>query len=277
MEYTTNDLAKILDVSTNTIRRFGEKGYLEASRDENNGYRQFAHSDVERLMYVEKYRKLGFGHGDIAEILQSDRKDTLQRFQGRMDELDAQIAHLTAMRHLLKDDLALIKRVDEYGPDMIEMDCSPMHYVLYQKRGKLCTGGRQGEAFHRFMSTCPEMEYIYLFEKADVEAGNFVWSEGVAANQLITGKYNVNVDAPVESYERHPSVLRFIRLPLNFMDEEHISRKDLKKVLFDDFFDYIRERDYALAGDVIGLKICYSREQDREWQYVLMHFPVDKV
>ena len=38
MEYTTNDLSRILDVSTNTIRSFGEKGHLRVSRDEENGY-----------------------------------------------------------------------------------------------------------------------------------------------------------------------------------------------------------------------------------------------
>lgn len=141
MEYTTNDLSKILDVSTNTIRRFGEKGHLRVSRDEENGYRKFNHSDVEKLMYVGKYRKVGIGHKEIAEILQQDIGTTLRMMQERKDELDAQIAQYKALSHLLKDDIALIKRIEEYGSDIIEMENSPMHYVLYQKRGELCTGG----------------------------------------------------------------------------------------------------------------------------------------
>ena len=72
MKYTTNDLSRILDVSTNTIRRFEEKGYLGSGRDEQNGYRQFQNSDVEKLMYVGKYRKVGFGHKEISELLKED-------------------------------------------------------------------------------------------------------------------------------------------------------------------------------------------------------------
>ena len=68
MEYTTNDLSKILDVSTNTIRRYEEKGFINSVRNEKNGYRQFDHVDVEKLMYTNKYRKAGFSQDNIAEM-----------------------------------------------------------------------------------------------------------------------------------------------------------------------------------------------------------------
>ncbi len=276
MEYTTNDLSRILDVSTNTIRRFGEMGYLSASRDEKNGYRRFDLSDVEKLMYVSKYRKVGFGHEEIAEMFRGEIGDTLRRFEERKKELDRQIAHYKALSHLLKDDIALMKRISEYGSDMIELSCSPMHYVLYQKRGELCTGGQQGLALHRFMSTCPEFEYIYLFERADVEAGRCVFSQGVAANQLFTAKYEVDTAPPVESYERYPCIMKFIRLPLDLTDREMISDEEMRGMLFGDFLDYMEAEGLVLAGDAMGIKIGYSREQDRDWQYVLMTFPVDK-
>ena len=276
MEYTTNDLSKILDVSTNTIRRFGEKGHLRVSRDEENGYRKFNHSDVEKLMYVGKYRKVGIGHKEIAEILQQDIGATLRMMQERKDELDEQIAQYKALSHLLKDDITLIKRIEEYGSDIIEMENSPMHYVLYQKRGELCTGGHHGEALHYFMSTCPELEYIYLFEKADIEAGNCIWSGGVAANQLITKKYGVNTEPPVEEYKSRPCLLKFIRIPLDLTDETQISKEEMQRLMFSDFFDYMKAHDYVLAGDAFALKIGFSKEDDMEWQYVLMHMPVDK-
>lgn len=275
MGYTTNDLSRILDVSTNTIRRFGEMGYLSASRNDRNDYRQFDSSDVERLMYVGKYRKVGFGHEEIAGMLQGNIGDTLRRFEERKEELDRQIAHYKALSHMLKDDIALMKRVEEYGSGMIEMSCSPMHYVLYEQKGRLCTGGAQGQALHRFMSTCPEFEYIYLFEKEDMEAGRIVWSQGVAANRLFTDKYGVDVSPPVAFYERRPSILKFIRLPLDLADRDRMPEEELRRQLLGEFLDYMEEKALALAGDVIGLKIGYSREQDREWQYVLMHFPVE--
>lgn len=276
MEYTTNDLSRILDVSTNTIRRFEEKGYLSAIRNTDNGYRQFDSSDVEKLMYVGKYRKVGFGHQDISELLQRDIDSAKELLVERKAQLDAQIAEYKALSHLLKDDIALIDRIREYGFDLFEFESSPFHYVLYQKRGELCTGGFQGRALHRFMSTCPEFEYIYLFDWEDIRSGNMTWSAGVAANQKITQKYGVDTSSPVESYERHLCLMRFVRVPLDFLNGEQMAADELKKLIFDDFTEYMGEHGYIPAGDILALKIGFSRENDQDWQYLLMHVPVDR-
>lgn len=276
MEYNTNDLSKILDVSTNTIRRFEGKGYLSADRNEQNGYRKFTHTDVEKLMYVAKYRKVGFSHEEIPEILQEDLETIIGRFRGKKDEIDAQIAHLQALSHMLKDDIMLMKRVEEYGSEVVEFTCSPFHYVLYQKRGKLCVSGEQAQALHHFMSTCTEFEYLYLFEQTDVETERMVYSEGVGANQRCTAKYGVNISKSVVSFERQPCILRFMRIPLDFKGEAERSPKEMFEYLFGPFKEYMKEHDLTVAGDALGLKIGYSKEEGKEWQYVLLHLPVEK-
>ena len=281
MRYTTNDLSRILDVSTNTIRRFEDKGYLSARRDEQNGYRKFKNCDVEKLMYVGKYRKVGFGHDEIANLLQEDIYSALTHLSRKKEEIDRQIAHYQALSHLLKDDILLIKNMERYGSNFIERNCSPIHYVLYMKKGEICLEREREQALRHFMSTCPEFEYMYLFEKEDVEAGKCVYSEGVAANQLCTRKYGVNIVPLVESYESCPCILRFVRIPLDIMDCDSSGEKagdgELQRLLFGGLQEYMEEHDYILAGDAVGIKIGFSREEDREWQYVLMHFPVEKV
>ncbi len=276
MRYNTNDLAGILGVSTNTIRRFEAKGYLNAERNVQNGYRQFDHSDVEKIMYVEKYRKIGFSHEDVSQIFQADIGRTKSFFQDKMAELDRQIVRCMALRHMLKDDVDLIDKIEKYGGQTLEMDCCTMHYILYQEKGKICSGGYHRKALYRFMKQCPEFEYAYFFEKKDIEAGSSAYSEGILSNQIMTKKYEVCTDPPVQLYEAHYSVMKFLRLPLDFMDEKRISRKELQKLLFGDFLAYMEERGYILAGDVYGLKIGLSMEEGQEWQYVLMNFPVDR-
>ncbi|MCM1091916.1 MAG: MerR family transcriptional regulator [Butyrivibrio sp.] len=275
MEYTTNDLSKILDVSTNTIRRFEEKGYLNAIRNTDNGYRQFDSSDVEKLMYVGKYRREGFSHRDIAELLRRDIESARELLEERKARLDAQIAEYKALSHMLKDDIALIDRIREYGFGLFEMKSSPFHYVLYSEKGKLC-GGVEGSALHRFLSTCPEYEYIYLFDREDVRARNLIWSAGVGANQQVTEKYGVDTSTPVISYERHFCLMRFLRVPLDLLNGEQMAADEIKKLMFDDFADYMNEQGYIPAGDMLALKIGFSKEEGREWQYLLIHFPVDR-
>lgn len=274
MEYNTNDLSRLLDVSTNTIRRYEKMGYLSAERNEQNGYRIFSHADVEKLMYVAKYRKVGFSHEEIADILQENRADILERFRRRKEEIDAEILHLHALSHMLKDDIILMNRVEEYGSDIIELECSPFYYVLYQKRGKLCGPGVYAEKLHHFMSNCIEFEYMYLFEQQDVIDGKMIYSEGVGAHKHRTEKYNIDVSEPVQFYERKPCILKFMRVPLDFRGAADADPEGLFQLLFGDFQKYMEEHNLEACGDALALKIGYSKEDDRKWQYVLLHLPV---
>lgn len=280
MKYTTNDLSKILDVSTNTIRRFEEKGYLRADRDGQNNYRQFSNADMEKLMYVGKYRKIGFGHEDIKELLQGDIDNILARLTDKKEELDYQIARYQAISHMMKDDILLIKNMKKYGNDFIERNCSPVYYILFMKKGEVCLENQREQELRCFMSSCPEFEYVYLFEKSDVEKNQCMYSEGVAAHHLCIQKYKVDITPLVESYESRPCILRFVRLPLDIMEQDvHGERalyEKMQTLLFGGLHEYMEEHDYILAGDALGVKIGFSKEENREWQYVLMHFPVAK-
>ena len=274
MEYNTNELSRLLDVSTNTIRRYEKMGYLSADRNEQNGYRKFSHADVEKLMYVAKYRKVEFSHEEIADILNEDRKAIVKRFETRKEEIDAQIRHLQAVSHMLKDDIMLMHRVEEYGSDVIELECSPFYYVLYQKRGKLCGPGIYAEKLHHFMSKCIEFEYLYLFEQQDVLDGKMIYSEGVGAHKHRTEKYNIDVSAPVEFYERRPCILQFMRVPLDFRGAADADPEGLYQQLFGDLLKYMEEHNMEACGDALALKLGYSKEENQKWQYILLHLPV---
>lgn len=275
MGYTTKDLSTILNVTTNTVRRYEEKGFLSATRNESNGYRQFAPLDVEKLMYVSKYRKIGFSQDEISEIFEDSIPMMIDRFEKKMASLDAEIERLKSLRHLVKDDMVIMKTAQEYGDTITEGYCAPMNYIVYAVKGEMNLGKEHREALHKYMNTCPEFEYMYLFSKPDIENGDYTYSEGITANELITNKYNVNVDEPVKYYKKCPCLLRFVKVPLDFGNSKNIDKQLLEKTMFGDIFDYMKEHNMKLAGDVLGLKLCLSREEDKDWQYILMHFPVE--
>jgi len=63
---------------------------------------------------------------------------------------------------------------------------------------------------------------------------------------------------------------------IDFADENFISPQEVKRILYDDFFAYMEEKGYTLAGDAIGVKIGFSKEDGKEMQYVVLGMPVDK-
>lgn len=274
MKYTTNDLSKILDVSTNTIRRYEEKGFLHAVRNENNGYREFDIVDVEKLMYTSKYRKVGFSQEEILAVFSENIHSRLERFSDRMRDIDFQIEKLKAIRHLLKDDSNLIHRIEDFGQEIKKYPASPMHYILYQIGGDVKLGKEQTIALHDFLGKCWEYEYIYLFMKEDVLAEILNYSEGVAANQKLTEKYGIEIKEPIAAYPGVDCIMKVVRIPLDLKNEAVMSGDELKYTLFGQFNEYIRENGLSLKGNVIGVKLGLSHENGNDWQYVLMHVPI---
>lgn len=62
-------LAKAAEVSAETVRHYSELGLLQPSRDPHNGYQEFSQSDLQRLRFIARARRLGFSLKDVQAIL----------------------------------------------------------------------------------------------------------------------------------------------------------------------------------------------------------------
>ena len=277
MKYNTNDLSEILDVTTNTIRRYEDKGFLNPERNEQNGYRSFDSGDLEKAIYIGRYRKIGFDHNDIANLFQENLGMGLRRFHKKMNEIDEKISALMATRHMLNDDIILMERGIANKGEIFEKTCRAFYYILYHDKGRIHTDGKNGEAYRKFMEECPEIKYIYIFDKKNVENQNLVYSEGIASNEIFTGLYGVEVEPPIQYYKRRHSLMRFARLPIDMEKEEQMSQAELRQALYGGFLEYAGQNHLKITGDMIGIKIGFSREEGRDWQYVFLNLPVEKM
>ena len=277
MEYNTNDLSKILDVTTNTIRRFEEMGYLNPQRNDQNGYRIFDNSDLEKAIYIGRYRKIGFDHNEIENLFHENMGMGLRRYQMKMKEIDDKIAALMATRQMLSDDILLMQRGIANNNEIVEKKCQSFYYLLYHRNRHTNMEGKNGKEYRKFLEKCPEIKYIYLFDKENVERKRLVYSEGIAANELFMGLYGVEIEPSLKHYESRLSIMRFVKIPIDMEKEEQMSKEKLGRLLYGDFLDYAKQNNLCITGDMLGIKIGFSREDDCEWQYVLLNLPVEKM
>lgn len=68
-----SEVARLADVTSATIRYYEEIGLLTAPPGSLAGYRQYSHSTVEELLFIEKAQGLGFSLEEISEILKLSR------------------------------------------------------------------------------------------------------------------------------------------------------------------------------------------------------------
>jgi len=100
--------AKRSGVPPKTIRYYEDIGLVRPLR-EDNGYRLFQDRDVHKLTFLGRARALGFGIEDCRALLALWEDDARASAEvkriaaGHLQEIDAKIADLCAMRDTLAD------------------------------------------------------------------------------------------------------------------------------------------------------------------------------
>lgn len=117
------DLAKRASVSADTVRYYSRIGLLAPVRNPENGYKQFATSDVARLNFIRQAQTLGFSLKEIRAILEESRKgaspcpmvrDALKR---HIAHTDRQIVKLQALRGRMHQALKQWQHMPDGVPD----------------------------------------------------------------------------------------------------------------------------------------------------------------
>ena len=107
--YRIGELAKMAEVTPDTIRYYEKQQMMEHEVRTEGGFRLYTESDLQRLKFIRHARQLGFSLESIRELL-SIRIDpehhTCQESKGivqeRMQEVEARIAELQSMQRSLQ-------------------------------------------------------------------------------------------------------------------------------------------------------------------------------
>ncbi|CNH64548.1 zinc-responsive transcriptional regulator [Yersinia enterocolitica] len=102
-------IAKLADVTPDTIRYYEKQGMMDHAERTEGGYRLYTEQDLQRLRFIRYAKQLGFTLETIAELL-SIRVDpehhTCQEYKAIVDsrllDVESKITELKRMRESLK-------------------------------------------------------------------------------------------------------------------------------------------------------------------------------
>lgn len=118
-----NELAKRAGVTAETVRHYAREQLLAPERHPDNGYQLFSDTDLERLHFIQRARKLGFSVAEIRDILahadQGDSPCPLVRdlMASRLPQVRARIAELEALAQRMEHALASWQDMPDGTPD----------------------------------------------------------------------------------------------------------------------------------------------------------------
>ncbi len=99
--YTAGELAKMAGISYKSIRVYTEKGLLIPDKVNDNGYKLFSETGVERLQKIILLRYLDFSLEEISGLLDDD--DIEEPFIRQSELIEAKITHLYQVKSAIDE------------------------------------------------------------------------------------------------------------------------------------------------------------------------------
>lgn len=177
------EFSVVTKLSVKTLRFYHEQGILVPDRiDESNSYRYYSERSIARAETVRLLRAMGFGIGEIADILSShdDDADLAPALQKKREEIKAQIAQLGGALEKIDLELNTAAREAEARLSLAveEKEVGEILFAGHRYRGKYQDLGKSLGLVGGAMGQCingPAMSLDYDGEykddDADIEAG----------------------------------------------------------------------------------------------------------
>lgn len=106
---TINEVCKMLDLTSRTIRYYEQCGLIKSVRESKTAPRRLDEENIERLRKIRFLRKLGLALDEIAPVLDSEAK-AAEMIYGKTAELKAEIRALAERIGLLEEVLAVAEQ-----------------------------------------------------------------------------------------------------------------------------------------------------------------------
>lgn len=274
MMYMINEIAKLLNVSTNTVRRYERFGHIKSLRNDSNGYRYYCVGDVSRLMSVRALRKYGFAHNDIKKMMNYNIEELIDTYQMKLKSMDEAIHYAESLRHRLSDDVVLLEKVKYKKESIYIRECIPYSYVLYQNGENLLMEEERIKKIHEFLYLAPKVQMIYLIRQEDILSGNMIINKGWAVKSYDLEKFHIEENEFIHHYPSRHTLMSLEKLPSLNKNGANLNRMDIEKLLLEEPLHYMKEHNITLEGDVLGIKITSIREDNEEMEYILFNIPI---
>lgn len=272
MKYKIKDLSELMNVSSNTIRRYEKLGYLHPERDNSSNYRSYTNEDISTTMFVRFFRKIGFTHPDILKILTQENELSVQLCKDYMAQMDEEILRLTKLRHLLSDCSRLMASQDNYMNSIHMREAVPLYYTLFCSNTEIYHEPERLNIIQQYMYNAPETRMIYLFKKEDILKNSLNYQCGWAIKPKDMAQFHFE-DSPYTDFFPQTQILVTTVLIPRDIEIYLQSVNDLRTTMLKPVFNYMQEHHYTLAGDVLGIRISLSTHNGQPVQSLLLNIP----
>lgn len=249
MEYKISDIAKILGVTTDTLRYYEKENIVTPQKDKNTNYRYYDFWDVNYLIDTLWYRSFGFSVKDIAKMISAETIDDLySRFLAKEDEYRKIIRHTEMLLHLCQSH----RKCWDMIPNMVgkcEISVRPAHVHFANRYTEDFSDDPQ---IHKLAGDwLKNMPFARRYFEASVGEIKLKDSEDYTWGLSIPIEYIDDLDMEIKPPLKYEEKCKCIHSCFKSSGKGGFSSKHLQYIL-----DYAKENNLTICGNASGILLA---------------------
>lgn len=280
--YKVKEIADLLAITTQTLRRYDSLGIIDPVRDEENSYRTYQTLDFMQLMRLKGLRGYGFGLEESCHIYDYDIAGATKAFAAHADALAAEIKRLKAMEHQTRLQHERLRECEALTHVPFRTELRPaLKAFLYMDVHDLVNYSQVKEELGGFIKVMPPMRSCILYPKKDLPSPMYKYGLCAFESEL------ADVDpAIIDKCVSYPPAFCLTTVMQNTgvstVASAENSAVTAGQLRVEKMLSMVKDNGYELAGDIIGeihhmwkeIKDSTVPVQYRFHHYIKMWIPV---
>lgn len=272
MSYKIGEVAKLLDISVDTIRFYEKENILNPHRKNDSKYRIYETWDLFFLMECLKYRSMNFSVKDISQVIHKESMEYYtKKLQSKRDVLREEIKTKLQLdsymeKYQQKIETAVLNKGNfwfQKTPAKYYISYTTSHNDIYQDIDK------NQKLFPVWLKYFPFVEFGQNISREIVN--NIQLANQCEWSLVIEKKYADLMKIPLDdSVKTIPEQLCLMTIV------DAGNKGDMTDSLLKPALQYIKHSSYQISGDILGNLLVRTHEKNQFCRYLEMMIPVEK-
>ena len=241
--YKIGEAARLLGLSTEALRYYERKGLVVPYKDESSNYRYFDAVQMNQLLHIQKYKKLGFSLCELASLSSNNESQALydillNKEQEMIQENLAMSLRLHSMHMAMENSKMAMK-----AQNCIQWGIRPAMYRLsYMQNGQLV---EEQELIDELKKWAKLSELQFLSTRillTDLDKKTYNSDHGLSMYQDIAEFIGIQTNDSIKFYDECPALIHSF--------EENGENSILLEIAL--IKEYMKEHNICIAGDILS-------------------------
>lgn len=266
--YKIGEIAKMLGISSETIRNYEKKGLINPYKEEDSNYRYYDIIQINHLMNVQKFQKYGYSLHEIKNLMKDTSMLRMEiSLAERQGALQNQVFLMNLKLNSIHEDIHCMMQAQNAQQGFFIGERPALYRLNYQRDFELLTQVRIQEELVKWLKYEDLAFMSGSVSLMDLESGACDFDFGFCIDKRTAEYINIKENDVVKYYEACPAIV-FYYEATPFSDMQTISAMVMK---------YVKEKNLRICGESISRVIFANWQKDNYFISHLVWMPIEKM